>query len=222
MGQTSDALVRAVVAGDQAAWCELAAALTSQIAAIARSHPGMRKRGLAQSCDDVAEVTTATLERLARDGYRNLSRFLEQRDQSDRTRTQSFDSWLYGATDFVIREHLRKRFGRAPKPSLDPLSPQPSRRDLVSNAEPIEEAQLARSSARLLGVTAQLTLAQVFAYIAAEFDSTEARAMRLYYQDECSFEAIAAALDLGCARDAEKLIRRLNARLRHRFSESQG
>jgi hypothetical protein len=179
----------------------------------------MRKCGLAQLSDDVAEVTTTTLERLACDGYRNLTRYLERRDQLGLSRTQSFDSWLYGATDFVIREHLRKRFGRAPRPAANAASEaRPSRRDLASNAAPIEEDRLERSHIRVLGVTTRLTLAEIFAYVTIEFDPDEAQAMKMYYQDESSFAAIATALDLVGPHEAEKLIRRLNARLRHRFS----
>lgn len=222
MAQVSDALIRAVVAGDAQSWQELVTVLAPSMESIARSHPAMRKRGLALHGDDIAEVVTTTLERLARDGHRNLSRYLAQRDAPESGRAQSFDSWLYGAVDFVIRDHLRKRYGRAPKPSTpdacEECQPRASRRDLGTNASPLDEERLARSCARALGVTSQLSLAGIFAFVESEFDAAEIQAMRLYYQAERSFAEIASALDLPDARDAERLIRRLNARLRHRFA----
>jgi hypothetical protein len=219
VGDPSDAVVRAVVAGDLEAWRQLATALAPQIESIARSHPAMRKRGLGVLSDDVAEIRTAVLERLTRDGHRNLSRYLQQRDACETSRAQSFDSWVYGATDFAVREHLRKRFGRM-RPSEAALPGQrgPSRRDLATNAVPIDDESPDRSYIRQLGVTTRLSLAEIFAYIDAEFDRSERRAIRLYYQDERSFAEIALELRLGDAREAEKLIRRLNARLRHRFA----
>src|SRR5687767_509067 len=108
-------LVRATLRGEPAAWGELVLAVAPQIEAIARAHAGMRKRGLAAQVDDLAEVTTATLERMARDGYRNLRRYVEQLERSTPEGAQSFDSWLYGTVDYTIREHLRSRYGRAPR-----------------------------------------------------------------------------------------------------------
>ena len=48
-----DALIRATVAGDKQAWQALVTAIAPRIEAIARSHEGLRSRGLAAQPDDV-------------------------------------------------------------------------------------------------------------------------------------------------------------------------
>lgn len=106
-----DSLIRSVVAGDRAAWPQLVGALAPQIRRMAASHKSMRARHLSRAPDDVSEVTTSSLERLSRDGFHNLRRYLVQRERLGE-RAQSFDSWLNGAVDFTIREHLRRRTRR--------------------------------------------------------------------------------------------------------------
>ena len=53
-----------------------------------------------------------------------------------------------------------------------------------------------------------------------DFAREELTAMRLYYAEERSFAEIAAALGLPDARDAERPVRRLNARLRYHFVQA--
>jgi len=209
-----DAFIEATFAGDPAAWRALVTAIAPRIEAIARSHEAMRTRGLSGLPDDIAEVRAASLERLAAASYKNLGRYLEQREGG-----QSFDSWLYGAVDFAIRDHLRKRYGRAPKLDIDnPGNPQASKRDLGTNASRYDEARVSRVFATTLGLTSKLTVEQIFAHIAAEFSQLEARALQLYYAEEQSLSEIALALGLADERAADKLIRRLNARLRYKFA----
>jgi DNA-directed RNA polymerase specialized sigma24 family protein len=211
--------VRAVVSGDAAAWSALMRDAAPEIAAIARAHPDLRSRGLAGNVDDVNEVVTATLERLAQHDFKNLRRYLAQCEMVDAQRAQSFDSWLYGAVDFTIREHLRQRFGRAPKsvPLEDSTRARPSKRDLHTGATQLEGEGLERVLAESLGMTAQLTLREVLDYVAVSFTAQEASALRLYYEESQSFAEIAATLGLEDEQAADKLIRRLNARLRYRF-----
>jgi DNA-directed RNA polymerase specialized sigma24 family protein len=214
-----EALVRAVVDGDVAAWQRLIELLVPRIEAIARSHGDLKRRGLAGSADDLAEVRTGTLERLSRQHYKNLARYLAQRAGGAEQQAQSFDSWLYGAVDFTVREHLRQRFGRAPKPSSESTSaPRPSKRDLGTNANRIDDEPLARAIVTTLGMTNKLTVAAIMAFIDQSFAPHEASAMRLYYGEGNSFAELAAALNLPDERSADKLIRRLNGRLRHKFA----
>ncbi len=214
-------LVRAAVAGQGASWDELVRAIAPRVERLARAHRDMKARGLAARDDDVAEIVTATLERLARDGMRNLARFLAQLEAAAPSRPQSFDSWLYGAVDFAIREHVRRRYGRAPAPRVEGAALQPSKRELHTNAERFEHEPLDPAYVRALSVTKKLALAEIFAYIDSEFEASEARALRLYYGEERSFEEIAAALGLRDAKAADKLVRRLNARLRHHFADDE-
>lgn len=216
-----EALVERTLNGDADAWPELQRAVEPTIVAMARRHRGLRDRGLAVEPDDVAEIATATLERLSRSNFQNLRRYVE-RAVDDGSRGESFDAWLYGAVDFVIREHLRKRFGRAPKhPSSAAPRFQPSKRDLHSQAGRLQDAELDRSLLHTLGMTAKLTAAQVLEHVCDSFSAAEVLAIRLFYLEDQDYEVIAARLELASAKDAERLIRRLVARLRYRFLESE-
>lgn len=212
--------VRLASEGDRDAWRALQAQLEPAILSIARRHRGLRKAGLADLPDDLAEVRTATFEWLSRANFQNLHDFLARNPDSGDGLASSFDNWVYGAVDFVIRAHLRARFGRAPKLPADGSGPvRPSKRDLQSKAGRLDQGSVERAFLVTLGMTVKLTLGEIFAHIQSDFSSDEARAMHLYYAEERSFEEIAAAIGLSDAKEAEKLIRRLNARLRYRFSQ---
>ena len=211
-----DALIRATVAGDKQAWQALVTAIAPRIEAIARSHEGLRSRGLAAQPDDVSEVVTAALERLAANEYRTLTRYREQQRTAPES-GQSFDSWLYGAVDFTIREHLRKRYGRAPAAGSKSGKPRPSKREFGTQAGRLDDEHLDRSFIHTLGVTTKITARQIFAYVDSTFSKDEARAMQMYYKQESSLVEIAEALDLENEQAAHKLIRKLNARLRYKF-----
>lgn len=212
-------LLLRTVAGDSQAWRALQAALEPEIVSISRGHRALRSKGLASLPDDLAEVRTATLERLAHDDFHNLKRFLEHAARPGEAQA-SFDAWLYGAVDFVIREHLRQRFGRAPKPAADAARPQPSKRDLQSHAGRLSD-EIERGLLRTLGMTARLTLNEIFAHLERDFSPEEICAVRLYYVEDQDFDEIARRVGLDDAKQAEKLIRKLNARLRYRFGDAQ-
>jgi DNA-directed RNA polymerase specialized sigma24 family protein len=216
------ALVSRTVAGDGAAWTALQRTIEPIVSAMARRHPLLRKKGLAALPDDVAEVVTSTLERLARGEFQNLRRFLERfplGEDGAGWRDSELDDWLYGTVDYVIREHVRTRFGRAPKQPSSESQVLPSKRDVHTQAGRLDETS-DRSFLRTLGMTAKLTAGEIFAHIERDFTPEEARAMRLYFLDDQSIEAIAQALDLPNAKAADRLIRRLNARLRYHFVEA--
>jgi DNA-directed RNA polymerase specialized sigma24 family protein len=207
-----DSLIHAVIAGDRAAWAELVGALVPHIRRMAASHKSMRARQLATAPDDVSEVTTASLERLSRDGFHNLRRYLLQREHLG-ARAQRFDSWLYGAVDFTIREHVRRRYGRGGRASA--MQALPSKRDLSTDAGKWGEEPAALLSE--LGVTGRLELLQIFEYVDRHFAEPETRAMRLHYAEGLAFDELALRLGLPDAHSAERLIRKLNQRLRQRF-----
>jgi len=219
-----DELVRRTTQGDAAAWRTLQTVLLPTVLAIARGHQQLRSKGLATLPDDLSEITTATFERLSRSDYQNLKSFVAKQTASpdggngEPVRATSFDAWLYGAVDFAIREHLRQRFGRRPElPHDQALRVQPSKRDLQSQAGRFEDIEFERAFLQTVGMTARLTAAQIYAHIETEFGALEARAMRLYYAEDYGFEQIASELGLSDEREAAKMIRRLNARLRYRF-----
>ena len=216
--EDTSVLVQRTIEGVPGAWSALQALIEPTIVQIVRRHRDLRRKGLADQPDDVSEVRTAALERLARNGFQNLRNFVEQ--TAERPRSESFDSWLYGVVDFAIRDHLRKRFGRAPKlPSTEASRPQPSKRDLQSQAGRLDDEgeDPQRGLLEVVSVTTRLTLGEILAFIHSTFSPAEVNAIQLYYVDGSGYEDIAVALSLRDAKEAEQLIRRLNARLRHRF-----
>jgi hypothetical protein len=68
-----------------------------------------------------------------------------------------------------------------------------------------------------MGVTARMTVAEIFRYVATSFSPEEAKAVQLYFAQGCGYNELARELALGEPKQAEQLIRRLNARLRYRF-----
>jgi DNA-directed RNA polymerase specialized sigma24 family protein len=215
--QGVDALVLRIVQGEPQLWPALQTAIQPTIVAITRSHAQLRKRALAMLEDELADVVAATLERLARDDFKNLRRFAQQ-PVVGVAGQRSFETWLYGAVEFAVRDHLRKRYGRAPKDDSDRQQVRPSRRDLQSHAGRLEDlAETDRSLLHTLQMTAKLTASEIFSFASAHFQAEEVRALELYYVEQQTFEELAGSLALRDARAAERLIRRLNARLRHRF-----
>jgi RNA polymerase sigma factor (sigma-70 family) len=212
-------LIQSTIAGERAAWSTLQAALEPTILSIARRHSGLRNKSLATNADDLREVVVATLEKLCRDDFHNLRAYLERSSEASDANSDAFDTWIYGAVDYVIRAHLRKRYGRAPKPSTDESKARPpSKRDLQSHAGRIEDADTDRSLLETLGMTTKLTVAQIFAHIDRVFDASEVQAMRMYYAEDRTFEEIAQQLGIADDKSAERLVRRLNARLRYHFT----
>jgi DNA-directed RNA polymerase specialized sigma24 family protein len=206
-------LLQRTLSGDTSAWTALQAELDPLIAKMTRRHASLRRKGLAERVDDLAEIRTAVFERFADDDFRNLRSYVGRNASS--ANPQSFESWVYGSVDYAILEHLRKRFGRRPKLAAQHSDrARPSKRDLQSYAGRLDDEHEPSESA---SVTTRLTLAQIGAFIENALTAEEAAAIRLHYLENRSFQEIAAALGLADAQAARQLIRRLNARLRYRF-----
>jgi DNA-directed RNA polymerase specialized sigma24 family protein len=200
-----------------AAWTSLQAALDPLILRIIRGHRDLRRKGLADQPDDVADVRTAALERLASQNFQNLRNFITR--SADSQRPDSLEAWLYGVVDYAIRDHLRKRFGRAPKQPAAHGAVIPSKRDLQSYAGRLDMGtEPARDLLSEVGVTTRLTLAEVRAFIVESFSPQEVKAVELYYSQGQDYAELAKALALPTPKHAEQLIRRINARLRYRFA----
>ena len=216
--EEAEALVLRIVAGELTAWPLLQRELAPTLTAFARSHLALRKRGLASADDHVAEVVGRTLAALAANEFKNLKRY-RQRLLDASTRAERFDAWLYGALDFVIRRYLRELYGRAPKVG-DAGAVRPSRRDLNSLAGRLDD-ESPRALLHTLQVTQKVTVAQIFAFAREHFAAEEVKALELFYRQDRSFEELAAELGLSTASEADRLIRRLNARLRYKFGGEQ-
>lgn len=216
-----DTLVQAAITGDTTAWQALQTQLCAAVEEIARCHESLRSRQLQGSSDEIGEIRVATFERLARNEFHNLRRYQEQRE-SRGAHAQSLDSWLYGAVDYTIREHLRRRYGRAP--DADALSegmalPKPSKRAVNTLADRFDVGVHDHALAQTLGITAKLTAETILGYVEQTFSPEEALALRMHYLQDESFDEIATALGLADPQSADKLIRKLNARLRYKFNE---
>jgi hypothetical protein len=209
-------LIQRTVSGDSEAWRSLQLELAPQITNIARAHRSMRVKGLARLPDDVAEVATLTLERLARDSYDNLRTYLARAAEPS---APPFDNWLYGAVDFSVRSHLRARFGRAPS-RAEPSAALPNKRDVNTNADRLDQDADA-FPLYAEDVASRLAVAEIMSHVEAHFVSYEVEALRMYYLEDEEFDAIATVLKLRSEKDAANLIRRLNARLRYHFMTSR-
>jgi DNA-directed RNA polymerase specialized sigma24 family protein len=220
-GVTSlDTLVRAVVAGDSAAWAALQLEVIRRVDSIVPSHESVRARGLQRLDDDLQELKTATLERLSANDFRNLRRYVALLDDANLNRKQTFESWLYGTVDFAIREHLRRRYGRAPtQPKNEFNTPSPSKRAFHTESLPLEDAEGSDALVHTLGITRGIAAAEIVTYVDDNFADDEVQAFRLHYLEDVAFSEIAQALALGDSHEAEKLLRRLTARLRLHFGE---
>ena len=209
-------LIERTVSGESEAWRSLQLELAPQITNFARAHRSMRVKGLARLPDDVAEVATLTLERLARDGFENLRTYLARAAEPE---APPFESWLYGAVDYSVRGHLRARFGRAPT-RAEPSEVLPNKRDVNTNADRIEEDDDA-FPLYAEDVASRLAVAEIMAHVEANFLRAEVEALRMYYIEDEDFDVIASELKLRSEKDAASLIRRLNARLRYHFMTSR-
>lgn len=208
-----DGLIEAAVGGDDNAWSQLIMELAPRIEHFARSHPAMRQRRLGSLYDHVADVKVACFERLAQHGRRNLARYLERRNTVQPT--QTFDSWLYGTVDYAVRDHLRRRFGRAPRLAAGESSL--SKRELNSGAGELDHEVLHQTAERISSVTAQLTAVEIFGYVGAAFERDEIRALHLHYVEGRDLRELAAAMNLPDEAAADRLLRKLKGRLRKRF-----
>ena len=220
MDDNTLSIIRDAVAGDVHAWQQLIESVAQQLSTLARANRSLRAKGLVNQ-DDVNEVVTLTLERLRKNNFRNLRQFLEQCDRAETEAGRSFDAWLYGAVNLTVREHMRQRYGRAPARSSEPANAPErvllSKRDVGSTAGRLTELD-EQSGQVLPEITTRLTLAEILTAIQEDFSAEEALAVRMYYGEELSYSELAGRLELVSADAAEKLIRRLKARLRYRFS----
>lgn len=72
-----------------------------------------------------------------------------------------------------------------------------------------------------MSVTTRLTLDEIVTYIDVNFTAVEARALHMYFMQDRNLDEIARTLDLPDTKSAERLVRRLVARLRYRFIEAE-
>jgi hypothetical protein len=225
----ADPLVLGVVHGDRTAWFELTLHIEAFVESHVPRHWRMRKARIARSEDDVRDVLLATLERIDRDDFRSLRDYLERKQQAvpdvrdampTQTQALSFASWLGGLVEFAIRDHVRKRYGRAPAARARVLQDKPvfTKRSLHSWAVHPTESQSGQYGSAAPGMSRLLTARSVLRYASEVFDDRELRFFERYLE-HTSFEELAQEFALASPELARAEARRLKERLRARFRE---
>jgi DNA-directed RNA polymerase specialized sigma24 family protein len=235
----ADPLVLGVVRGDRAAWFQLTLYIEHWVSNQVPNHWRMRKARLSHSEDDVRDVLLEVLERVGDDDFRPLRQYLDRKMQAvpdvrsaaDDAPQVTFASWLSGLVDYAIRDHVRKRYGRAPTPKAseppdetrdtpEPQAPSLTKRDLHSWAvHPSASSSSAEFGGGNPAVTGVLTAHAILRYAAETFDERELGVFRRYLE-QASFEELAQEFELEGKQAAEAEIRRLKERLRARFRAS--
>ena len=229
----ADPLVLGVVHGDRAAWFELTLHIEAWIESHVPRHWRMRKARLSHSEDDVRDVLLETLERVDRDDFRALRTYLERKQQAlpdvrapqrEGATELTFAGWLAGLVDFAIRDHVRKRYGRAPASATNedepPGLPVLTKRSMHSWAVHPTETQSGHFGSAAAGLSRLLTARSILSYASEVFDARELRFFARYLE-QATFEELAQEFSLARPELARAEARRLKERLRARFREPQ-
>jgi hypothetical protein len=240
----ADPLVLGVVHGDRAAWFELTLHIEAWVEVHVPRHWRMRKARLARSEDDVRDVLLAALERVERDDFRALRQYLERKQRevpdvrvvtSEGLAALSFARWLAGLVDFAIRDHVRKRYGRAQRSRVprahaasnagqedEPTAlPVFTKRSLHSWAVHPTETESGQYGSTTSGLSRLLTARSILRYASEVFDPRELRFFERYLEHG-TFDELAQEFALAGPELARAEVRRLKERLRARFREPRG
>jgi hypothetical protein len=231
----ADPLVLGVVHGDRTAWFQLTLHIEEWVEVHVPRHWRMRKARLAGSEDDVRDVLLETLERVDRDDFRALRQYLEKKQQQvpdvrasahDDGSDLTFAGWLSGLVDFAIRDHVRKRYGRASASATQSATQEDERqalpvltkRSLHSWAVHPSETQSGQFGSAAAGLSQLLTARSILSYAAEVFDARELNLFERYLE-QTTFEELAQEFSLPTPELARAEVRRLKERLRARFRE---
>jgi hypothetical protein len=230
----ADPLVIGVVHGDRAAWFELTLHIEAWVQAHVPRNWRMRRARLHGSEDDVRDVLLETLERLDRDDFRTLRQYLERKRavvpdvraaHEEAIVAPTFVAWLAGLVDFAIRDHVRRRYGRAPTGETQGDAEVPvarlSKRSLQSWAVHPTEAYSGRfGGGAPAGMSRMLTARSILAYAAESFDERELSVFQRYLE-QASFEELAQEFAFAGEDAVRAEIRKLKERLRARFRDAE-
>jgi DNA-directed RNA polymerase specialized sigma24 family protein len=206
------ALLQNVADGDDHALAKLFGLVEAEIARRASGLSILRSKGRTQP-DDIAQVRMYAFTRLKNQRATSLSRFLAQAQAQELGASMPFSRWLARLVRYAAMDHLREYYGRRPAvPSAQNGRLQPSVADVNRPGE--EDVDAGHRS--YIGVTKRLTIAEINKFIAEELTRDEASALMMHFADH-TLDEIAQSLGLASADQADKLVRRLKAKLRHRF-----
>ncbi|MEY4510365.1 MAG: hypothetical protein RLZZ450_2487 [Pseudomonadota bacterium] len=238
----ADPLVMGVLRGDRAAWFQLTLHIEQWVADHVPRHWRMRKARLSGSEDDMRDVLLETLERVDRDDFRALRQYLDRkleavpdvRSEPERALAPAaspepvpseltFVAWLAALVDFAIREHVRKRYGRAPSvrgAERDELPvPALTKRSMQSWAVHPSDGGSGHFGSANAGLSRVLTARSILSYAAEAFDAPALGLFRRYLE-QATFEELAAEFALPDADAARAEVRKLKERLRARFRDA--
>ncbi|MDB4973541.1 MAG: hypothetical protein JWN48_1882 [Myxococcaceae bacterium] len=223
----ADPLVLGVVRGDRAAWVQLTILLETWVEDEVPRHWRMRKARLTGSEDDVRDVLLGVLERIDRDDFRALRQYLDRKlEEVPDVRAMvkqapTFHGWLSGLLDFVIRDHVRHRYGRkrGGRISVGTEDRVPSKRNMQSWAVHPQEGVHVFGAVRP-ELSRMMTARSIMSYAADTFGPRELSVFRRYLE-QASFDELAEEFTLRDGQAARAEIRRLKERLRARFAERQ-
>jgi DNA-directed RNA polymerase specialized sigma24 family protein len=197
-------LVERAAGGDDAAWQALWRAVGPRLERIV-AHPGFLGR-LGQREDDRRNIVVEVMARLRAEQFRRLTLYLDARRSNPGLRFMAWlrvvakrvgIDYLRGHPDYVDR---RREGGETPGEWIDP-GPLPSGSLLPGERPP---------------VTNRGTAQQLLRFAAGAVPEVQRRALELWVQSE-SYVAIATALELDDAADAERMVRAAIERIRRRF-----
>ena len=228
----ADRLLVGVLRGDRAAWLQLTLMIEEWVERYVPRHWRMRKARLATSRDDVRDVLLAVIERIDRDDFSVLRQYFAYKtsavpdvrtSREGPEQTVTFRGWLTGLVDFAIRDHVRKRYGRAPlePPAGSAVVPRRSfsKRDLQSWAVHPSEPRSGDFGGQNPAFSRVLTARSILAYATEVFAPNELALLRRYLES-ASFEELAEEFELTDAASARAEVRRIKERLRARFRDA--
>lgn len=225
-----------------AAWQSLLVRVSPHVEKWA-SQSRLLRRWRLTSPDEAREVLVLVIERLMRDDYRNLRAFLERpgraperahgdadsiaalsslldiAEQPDETSKDDVTgtplrAWLKRLVEYVIRDHLYARLGRADSKRA---AEGRTKRDLHTDAKPIAPSDIGVVRPPMTDVLTLRKIAEaVEAYAEQRLTPQQWQAVRMR-RDDASFPEIAEALALASPDDARKLVRSGIERLRSHF-----
>ena len=227
-------------------WQDLLALVGPHLERWAARHPVLRALRLTSE-DEARAVLVRVVERLQRDGYRNLRAFVAARgagpppdpagadeavvkrfaqvaslvDDAEPARDALEDTplraWLKGLSDFAARDHAAARLGRRAALATPSDTGPADKRRVNSNAERFEEGQ---GGSLRPPITDLLTLKRIVVEV-TEFMNRHLpdlqRQALLLRLDDGSYGEIARELELRDPAEAEALVRAAKHRLRTEF-----
>ena len=204
--QELEALVVAVAGADEVAWQRLWRMIEPPLLRMVANPQFLARLG--QREDDRRNIVVAVMARLRGDRFQRLRLYLDARRENPRLR---FISWVRVVAKRVGIDYLRAHPDYVRRTDTNASAPGrwvdagtlPPASQLIGDRPPITNRGTAR---------------ELLQFASGLLPEPHTRALEMWAHGE-SFEDIANALELGSAREAEKLIRAVIERLRRKYRD---